>query len=84
MRSRCDIDESSGERTLAACWSPHFAATNFLEMQNYSFGQEFRESSLRQNAAATQTWSGKAGLANQHAGSVRCQEPESPRKLRCQ
>jgi hypothetical protein len=50
MRSRFDIDESSGERTLAACWSPHSAATNFLEMQNYSFGQEFSEGSFRQNA----------------------------------
>ena len=48
----------------------------FFEMQNYSFGQEFSESSLRQNAAVTQTWSGEARLANQHAGSVRYQEPD--------
>jgi hypothetical protein len=58
MRSRFYIDESSGERTLAACWSPPSAATNFLEMQNYLFGQEFSEGSFWQNAETStlQAW----------------------------
>ncbi len=76
MKSRSDINESSGECTLAPCWSPHSATTNLLEMQYYSFGQEFSESSLQRNAAVTQTWSGEAGLANQHSGGVRSQEPD--------
>jgi hypothetical protein len=50
MKSQSDINESSGECTLAACSSPHSAATNLLEMQNYSFGEEFTKSSFRQNA----------------------------------
>ena len=34
MKSACDINWDSGERTLAACWSPHSAATNFCLIRN--------------------------------------------------
>ena len=41
---------NSGERTLQACWSSPYAATNFPENANYSLAEEFTKSSCRQNA----------------------------------
>jgi hypothetical protein len=83
MKSACDINGNSGERTLAACWSPHSAATNFLEMQNYSFGQEFSKSSFRQNAEGRRG-AVRPAFKPARVCSVRCPERESPRKLKWQ
>jgi hypothetical protein len=54
---------SFGERTLAACWSPHSAATNFVEDGIVSVAHQQRSAVLGKFVKAT--------CLHQHAGCVR-------------